>query len=394
MAGSTKQASNRHYPHQTLVVKCAIASRIILLALIFLWRNLVSSYDTSSPLNPDCLSSHHQGNDVLLPRIASAIENSVVWDSVYFVRIAQCGYEYEQTYAFFPLLPALMSLLSRTVLAPLVPLVGFRAVLALGGYAVNNVAFVLAAVYLYRLSVMILDNPKVALQASVLFCFNPASVFYSSIYTESLYSLSSLGGLYHLISGASTISVLWFALSACARSNGVLNAGYFCFQTMHQVYDAAFLKKRASLAVQVLVLGVLRCVCIFAPFIAFQAYGYRNLCLGHGPDETRPWCKAKIPLLYNYIQGRYWYVQLRTVAGYHLGIRVHDTLLSCSYPLFIYSFQGSRVLEIFPIQTVAKLSPCISNFISSSLLHSPLCDLTPSDHLLTGISSASSKCEP
>ncbi|CAN1260066.1 GPI mannosyltransferase 2 [Linum perenne] len=306
MAGSTKQASNQHYPHQTLVVKCAIASRIILLALIFLWRNLVSSYDTSSPLNPDCLSSHHQGNDVLLPRIASAIENSVVWDSVYFVRIAQCGYEYEQTYAFFPLLPALMSLLSRTVLAPLVPLVGFRAVLALAGYAVNNVAFVLAALYLYRLSVMILNNPKVALQASLLFCFNPASVFYSSIYTESLYSLSSLGGLYHLISGASTISVLWFALSACARSNGVLNAGYFCFQTMHQVYDAAFLKKRASLAVQVLVLGVLRCVCIFAPFIAFQAYGYRNLCLGHGPDETRPWCEAKIPLLYNYIQGRYW----------------------------------------------------------------------------------------
>lgn len=46
------------------------------------------------------------------------------------------------------------------------------------------------------------------------------------------------------MSGALNISVLWLAISGCARSNGVLNAGYFCFQTMHQAYDALFLKKR------------------------------------------------------------------------------------------------------------------------------------------------------
>lgn len=44
--------------------------------------------------------------------------------------------------------------------------------------------------------------------------------------------------------GTKNIAVLWLALSGCARSNGVLNAGYFCFQTMHQAYDALFLKKR------------------------------------------------------------------------------------------------------------------------------------------------------
>lgn len=49
-----------------------------------------------------------------LPSLISAIESSIVWDSVYFVRISECGYEYEQTYAFFPLLPLCMSMLSRT----------------------------------------------------------------------------------------------------------------------------------------------------------------------------------------------------------------------------------------------------------------------------------------
>lgn len=76
-----------------------------------------------------------------------------------------------------------------------------------------------------------------------------------------MYALLSLGGLYHLISGASNVAVLWFALSGCARSNGVLNAGYLCFQTMHQAYDAVFLQKRAH-------------VSIF--------YSYRHFLLGSG----------------------------------------------------------------------------------------------------------------
>jgi len=36
------------------------------------------------------------------------------WDSVYFLRIAEVGYEYEQTHAFFPLLPLAIQLVHRT----------------------------------------------------------------------------------------------------------------------------------------------------------------------------------------------------------------------------------------------------------------------------------------
>lgn len=135
--------------------------------------------------------------------------------------------------------------------------------------------------------------------------------------------------------GANNLAALWFAFSGCARSNGVLNAGYIGFQTLHRAYDAVFLKKSTfvslysfnnacaalsdgiikivlflsmQLAVQVLVSGILRCTFVFVPFVAFQAYGYYNLCDGHDPDKLRPWCKTKIPLLYNFIQSHYWYV--------------------------------------------------------------------------------------
>ncbi|CAI9106780.1 OLC1v1005999C1 [Oldenlandia corymbosa var. corymbosa] len=303
-----------HHSHRRLVLKYAIASRLLLLGLILLWRSLLSPYDTSASINPPCLSVG-DGDDVvspnpLFPGVASALEDSIVWDSVYFVRIAQCGYEYEQSYAFFPLLPICMPLLSRTVFAPLVPLIGQRAVLGLSGYVLNNVAFVFAALFLYRLSVHVLDDPEVALRASILFCFNPASIFYSSIYSESLYALLTVSGVYYLLIGGDNVATLCFALSGAARSNGMLNAGYICFLTMHQAYETIFLKKHSVLALQVFVSGAFRCLCIFIPFFAFQAYGYLNICRGHAEDDLRPWCKGKIPLLYDYIQSHYWGVGL------------------------------------------------------------------------------------
>ncbi|CAN7035710.1 unnamed protein product [Brassica rapa subsp. trilocularis] len=296
---------------ESILIKYAVVSRLLVLFLTVLWRSFLQPYDTSAALNPPCLHHRDVPEDspplLVANSVSKTLENSVVWDSVYFLRITQCGYEYEQTYAFLPLLPFFISLLSRTVFAPLVALIGLRAVMVLSGYVVTNLAFVLAAIYLFRVSVIILKDTEASFRASVIFCFNPASIFYSSIYSESLYALFSIGGVYHLLSGASNVAVLWFALSGCARSNGILNAGYICFQTMHRAYEAFYLKRRVCLSVQVLLTGFIRCVCICLPFVAFQAYGYYNMCHGHKlDDELRPWCKAKVPLLYNFIQSHYW----------------------------------------------------------------------------------------
>ena len=67
-------------------------------------------------------------------------------------------------------------------------------------------------------------------------------------YSESLYALLCFGGMYHFMSGGNNLAVLFFALSGCARSNGVLNAGYLCFQTMHRAYHAMFQEKRVTVS--------------------------------------------------------------------------------------------------------------------------------------------------
>lgn len=62
-------------------------------------------------------------------------------------------------------------------------------------------------------------------------------------YSESLYALLSLGGIYFIFSDANTVAMLLLALSGSARSNGALNAGYFCFQALKLAYDAIIHKK-------------------------------------------------------------------------------------------------------------------------------------------------------
>ncbi|RZB42042.1 hypothetical protein D0Y65_052856 [Glycine soja] len=108
-------------------------------------------------------------------------------------------------------------------------------------------------------------------------------------YSESLHAFLCFGGMYHFVSGG-------------------------------------------NLALQIVIVGALRTAFIFAPFVAFQTYGYYNMCVERSPDEIRPWCKARIPLLHNYIQSHYWF------------------------------------LEIFSAETVAKLSTCISNTVSGTSL--------------------------
>ncbi|KAK7317903.1 hypothetical protein RJT34_02513 [Clitoria ternatea] len=319
--------------HKKLVLRSATLSRLLLLTLIILFRTLLSPYDTSAPLNPPCLSTP------TATTTTTTLQNAVVWDSVYFLRIAQCGYEYEQSFAFLPLLPLSIS-----------PFSFQPALLLLSAYLINNLAFILAALYFHKLSLTVLKDPQLALRASILFCFNPASVFYSSIYSESLYALLTFGGMYHFVSGGNDLAVVLFALSGSARSNGVLNAGYICFQTMHRAYHAAFHNNRVTLALQILIVGVLCSACIFAPFLAFQAYGYYNLCVGRSHDEIRPWCKARIPLLYNYIQSHYWgvgflrYFQLKELPNFLLASPILSLAL-CS----IVHYAKSRPRTFFSL---------------------------------------------
>lgn len=64
-----------------------------------------------------------------------------------------------------------------------------------------------------------LQDSSLAARATLLFCLTPASIFFSAIYTESLFALLSFAGM--LCAGRRPwLATAAFALATATRSNG------------------------------------------------------------------------------------------------------------------------------------------------------------------------------
>lgn len=362
------------------VVRRAVLSRLLVSGLFLLWRVLASPYDTSATLNPPCLGVPQvagAGNEssVKWKNVGAAIEKCVVWDAVYYIRIAECGYEYEQTHAFFPALPLLTRFLANNFFHWLVPLIGHRAVLTTCGYLITNAAFVFAALYLYKVTLYVMEEEDLAWRAACLFSFNSASVFYSAIYSESLFALCSFGGLWQFVEGNTWTAALIFGLSSGVRSNGVLHAGFFLFQAMHCAYKAAVQQGRYLTAVLTVVKATSQSLVTIAPLVVFQGYGYYQHCglpKERAGEPERPWCNATIPYLYGFVQDYYWnvgflrYFQVKQIPNFLLASPVLILAIAAisvygrSQPrlLFLLGFKTPpsqwRKLALLPDNSVAK----------------------------------------
>jgi hypothetical protein len=115
--------------------------------------------------------------------LSPAIDQSIwyQWDGGWYLTIAENGYRYvaesQSTVVFFPVLPILINALS--------PLFGGG---VNAGLVVSNLAFFMALIFIYRLTLFEAPNDPNAAQHTVLYiAFHPAALFFSLIYTESLY---------------------------------------------------------------------------------------------------------------------------------------------------------------------------------------------------------------
>ena len=198
----------------------------------------------------------------------------------------------------------------------------------------SNVCFVLAALVLYRLSRAVLRNDVLAERAALLFCINPASIFMSALYTESLFALLSFLGMWALEAlGTSGLSLaaLLFAASSAVRSNGAISCGFLLFTAASDFVPVAdillgkvgvrdwlrtvrfsprgFVRLVASAA-----WAVMMCALVVLPILAVQLHGRRVWCssevLAVGSPHSA-WCKEPllfgvVPNFYGHIQAEYW----------------------------------------------------------------------------------------
>ena len=142
------------------------------------------------------------------------------WDSGWYLTVVSRGYAWdgnplhESTFAFFPGLPALMSVGSM-VTGLSEPQAGFVVVLA---------AFLWALTYFYRLAREHL-NESATQTALLLAAFYPFAVYYCAVYTESVFLLAALGAFWHFRRGQLWRCACFCLLAGLIRPNGFLLGG-------------------------------------------------------------------------------------------------------------------------------------------------------------------------
>ena len=306
------------------VLQMALLSRFVTLVLMLLQDGLFEDLSSSSHLQPyPCRQAGEKNSPEAVPQTSKldAIAESTFspWDGVYFTRIAQCGYESDQVFAFFPLLPLLMrcggivlKAISGICMTENFFFLHERLLLILSGILLNVIAFCGAALALYRLGRHVFhrtqDEDLVSLSV-LLFCWNPASVFYSALYTESLFACCTWMGLLGVLKAKRIGNacywkgVVWLTLASAARSNGTLAVWYLLHRCMKELINKR--DKCLKNTCAILMWTGMASTMVLLPYIGMQVYGYEVFCQNR-EQQTPEWCRFSFPSIYSYVQNTYW----------------------------------------------------------------------------------------
>ncbi|CAM9345636.1 unnamed protein product, partial [Ectocarpus fasciculatus] len=279
-----------------------LATQILKLVLIVVSHSLVPTHAASGVkrLSYAPTSSWH----------AVVIGPFINWDAAHFVSIALSGYNEPMSYAFFPLFPLVLRSLGQMLglISPFAMNDIERVVVA--GVVFNNLCLTLSCIVLNELF-KVHSIPAIKRHCAILcFVLNPASIFFSVVYSESLYSMLSWAGMYFLTVRKSTpLSSLFFAGASFTRSNGMFNSAFvliysFCKSAALPI-SMSSVRKSASLC------------CVFLatllPYFLYNSFAHTDICSTSQQDS--PLCINNSLLdgfigIYSRIQKKYWSVTL------------------------------------------------------------------------------------
>lgn len=347
------------YTLREKVKDVAVASRVAVIVIQMVANLMLPDHQADAFVSPE---------DPELPvSLADQVVRWVLggfvrWDAHYFMHIAQYGYTHENTLAFFPLFPLLVRCVAAVIGVPLLYFLNYYSVLLISAVLVNFVLFVRTAIVFHKLSEHVLRDETLAYHASLLFCINPASVFFSAPYSEGLFAFLTFSALlFNETRSSSSLGAGMFGLASSARSNGLVNVGFVlyrklqdCSNYFYRIRNATTESGQLSL-VLVLLLTVnytliplfLGCFAVVLPFAVFQIWCYMTYCKEEGKAPMLPphlemfvranflhspdlgeaeWCFNFPPLAYSHVQDKYWdvgflrYYEFRQVPNFMLAL--------------------------------------------------------------------------
>jgi hypothetical protein len=171
------------------------------------------------------------------------------WDAGYYIAIADLGYEHmvERGVAFFPLYPMLMKIIATIFLVSA----------ASSGMIISLTSFLISVPLFAILARELLGEDR-ARTASLLVILNPFAVFYTSVYTESLFLLLCVSALLLARREKWWLAAIVVALATATRVTGLA--------LIPAVLWVAWRRTRSF--------PLLMGICVIAPLGVFAYMGY------------------------------------------------------------------------------------------------------------------------
>ncbi|GFZ43371.1 GPI mannosyltransferase 2 [Saitozyma sp. JCM 24511] len=282
----------------------ALLSRLVPLVLLHLFP--IGTFDASaSLLSPPTPSG------ISLTPLTTYTPPTLRWDAIHFATIALQGYTFEQQLAFQPGWPLVMRIAGDGVCWARRLFAGLETDdssltsndVVLGGVIAANAAFVGATIMLYKLTSR-LASPSFAKLTTYLYLLPPTPAVLSSPYTEPLYALFTFTGFFLAITKRYLLSGLVLGLATSVRATGIFGVGVLGWIILFDLSAPNATSLRPSRLLRRSTTALLPCALVLAPFLLFQWYAYASFC--HSAKTSRPWCNARPPVPYSFVQREYW----------------------------------------------------------------------------------------
>lgn len=343
----------------------AIISRIIVLNLQFIFNFLFPDHNADAFKSPIDNSEQISSYDNIIIFLFNGLTR---WDGQYFLHIAKYGYTYENTLAFYPLYPMLIRIISIFIKKIFFKLNVHSSVL-IAAVLINIICFVKSAVIFYDLSKIILKTTNVAYIAAILYCINPATIFFSAVYSESLFAYLTFSSMLRSIK-LDPYVLIPIGLSILTRSNGIVNVGFPIYYQLKKLFYNYMIKDRnVSFKIFyqfILKIIILKNFCLIfntiiisiIPFLLLQIYNYVMFCIPNQtfipdhivnfsiinnlvmPGNNNEWCYFKVPFAYSYVQKKYWnigflnYYEIKQVPNFILAFPILYIMIKCIKEFF------------------------------------------------------------
>lgn len=341
----------------TNITKLAIFSRLFVIFLQCISNHLIEDHNAGDVFRAPVDLLKKKKCDTIVDVVLGGFRR---WDAEYFLHISEYGYTYENTLAFFPMYPLCIKLL-RFGLINVTPFLSVRALSMFIGITINVIFFVKAANTLYELGRKVLRDQRKAEIATVLFCFNPASIFFTAPYSESLFSWLSFSVMLKCFEDINSVLIIVpLSLSILCRSNGLINIGFVVYYGLKKMFNQDTVLSFITIFLKIISILII----IAFHFGLMQVYNYYLFCLkkafsfpefikdfavkndlvlaGNRTSEAiSPWCSSNLPISYSYIQDHYWgnvgflkYYELKQTPNFLLALPIVLIILVNSFKFF------------------------------------------------------------